>query len=114
MAVEEHERRRLSLVAALGFALLEARQERTALITLKTWLASWSGIGAVIASITHQGFNVEVRQFPQGWRANFYRAGIAHSVVASSAWRPRHGEPCSNRPGKPWILIADSVSTQSY
>ena len=91
MAVEEHERRRPLLVAALGFALLEARQEPPALTTLKTWLNTWSGIGAVIAGLTRQGFNVEARQFPEGWRVNFYPAGLAHSVVAGSAWQPTPG-----------------------
>jgi hypothetical protein len=80
MAVEEHERRRPLLVAALGFAILEPRPEPPALTTLKDWLASWSGIGAIIAGMTRQGFNVEVRQFPEGWRANFCPAGLAHSV----------------------------------
>ncbi len=86
MAVEEHERRRPLLVAALGFALLEPRPEPPVLTTLKTWLNPWSGIGAVVAGMTRQGFNVEVRQFPEGWRANFYAAGLAHSVVVGSAW----------------------------
>jgi hypothetical protein len=47
MAVEEHERRRPLLVAALDFALLEPRPEPAVLTTLKGWLNSWSGIGAV-------------------------------------------------------------------
>jgi hypothetical protein len=50
-----------------------------------------AGIGAVIAGMTGQGFNVEVRQFPEGWRANFYPAGVAHSVVCGSAWQPTPG-----------------------
>jgi hypothetical protein len=61
MAVEEHERRRPLLIAALGFALLESRPEPAVLATLKDWLASWSGIGAIIAGMTRQGFNVEAR-----------------------------------------------------
>jgi hypothetical protein len=61
MAVEEHERRRPLLVAALGFALREPRPEPTALTALKSWVNSWSGIGAIIAGMTRQGFNVEVR-----------------------------------------------------
>jgi hypothetical protein len=36
--------------------------------------------------MVRQGFNVELRQFPQGWRVNFYPAGLAHSVVVGSAW----------------------------
>jgi hypothetical protein len=91
VGMEEHERRRPLLIAALGFAMLETRPEPLALTTLKDWLASWSGIGAVIAGMTRQGFNIEVRQFPEGWRANFYPAGLAHSVVCGSAWEPTPG-----------------------
>jgi hypothetical protein len=52
MAVEERERRRPLIVAALGFAILEPRPEPAPLATLKSWLNSWSGIGAVIAGMT--------------------------------------------------------------
>jgi hypothetical protein len=38
--------------------------------------------------MTAQGFNVELKEFPEGWRANFYPVGIAHSVVAGSAYEP--------------------------
>jgi hypothetical protein len=41
MAVEEHERRRPLLVAALGFSLVELRPEPAALTALKSWLNSW-------------------------------------------------------------------------
>jgi hypothetical protein len=78
--VEEHERRRPLLIAALGFALLEPGPEPAVLTTRKGWLSWWSAIGAVIAGMTRHGFNVEVRQFPEGWRANFYPADLAHSV----------------------------------
>jgi|ERR1043166_5776640 hypothetical protein len=91
MTVEAHERRRPLLIAALGFAFVELRQEPAALTTLKHWLNSWSGIGAVIAGMTRQGFNVEARQFPEGWRVNFYPAGIAHSVVVGSGWAKTPG-----------------------
>jgi hypothetical protein len=92
VGVEEHERRRPLLSAALGFAMLETRAEPPALTTLKGWLNSWAGIGAIIGGMTRQGFNVEVRQFPQGWRVNFYPAGLAHSVACGSAWEPTPGQ----------------------
>jgi hypothetical protein len=41
--------------------------------------------------MTRWGFNVQVRQFPESWRANFYPAGLAHSVVVGSAWQPTPG-----------------------
>jgi hypothetical protein len=84
-------RRRPLLIAALGFAMLETRTELPALTTLNGWLNSWAGVGAVIAGMTRQGFNIEMRQFPEGWRANFYPAGIAHSIVVGSAWRKTPG-----------------------
>ena len=36
--------------------------------------------------MTAQGYNVELREYPVGWRANFYWTGTAHSVVVGSAW----------------------------
>jgi hypothetical protein len=100
MAVEEHERRRPLLIAALGFAMLETRPEPPALTTLKDWLASWAGIGAIIAGMTRQGFNVEVCQFPEGWRVNFYSVGLAHSVVMGRPGRRHRAAQCSGRRGK--------------
>ena len=51
-SMEERERRRPLLVAALSFALLEPSPEPVALTTPKGWLDSWAGIGAVIAGMT--------------------------------------------------------------
>lgn len=34
-----------------------------------------------------QGFNLELKEFPNGWRANFYPVGTAHSVVVGSGWQ---------------------------
>jgi len=33
-----------------------------------------------------QGFDVELRQLGDHWRANFYATGMAHSVVYGSGW----------------------------
>lgn len=80
-------RRRALLVAALGF--LELRWRRPALpavALLAAWLGSWQGAGVVIAGLGAQGYDVELRQFPHGWRVNVYPSGTAHSVVAGSAW----------------------------
>jgi hypothetical protein len=38
--------------------------------------------------MTAQGFDVELKQFPGGWRANFYPTGMAHSIVLGSAYEP--------------------------
>jgi hypothetical protein len=35
-----------------------------------------------------QGYDLQLTRYAeQGWRANFYAAGFAHSVVAGSAWK---------------------------
>lgn len=31
---------------------------------------------------------MELKEFPQGWRANFFPVGIAHSVILGSAYEP--------------------------
>ncbi len=81
--------RRALLTAALGFARLRWREPQPpAARALDAWLTSWAGVGAVLAGMTAQGFNVELKEFPYGWRASFYAAGLAHSVVLASAYRP--------------------------
>ena len=37
--------------------------------------------------MARQGYDLQLTRYAdQGWRANFYPAGIAHSVVIGSAW----------------------------
>jgi hypothetical protein len=80
-------RRRVLLTAALGFMQLRWRAPvPPALVALASWLNSWQGLGAIVAEMTAQGFNAELKEFPNGWRANFYDVGIAHSVVFGSAY----------------------------
>ena len=55
---------------------------------LARWLNSRPGLGAVVFGMNAQGFSVELKEFPDGWRANFYPVDIAHSVVTGSAWEP--------------------------
>jgi hypothetical protein len=77
------------MVAALGFMRLRWRGPVPPVaVLLATWLDSWRGVGALLAGMTAQGYNVEIKEFPEGWRANFYPVGIAHSVVAGSAYEP--------------------------
>ena len=33
-----------------------------------------------------QGSDLELKEFPYGWRATFYPIGIAHSIVEGSAF----------------------------
>ena len=48
-------RRRLLLVAALGFVLLERWQSVRELIMLHAWLDSWAGLGAIVVEMTASG-----------------------------------------------------------
>ncbi len=81
--------RRALLVAALGFARVQVQPEPPVLRTLRTWLGSWAGIGAIETGMARQGFDLQLTRYEdRGWRANFYPAGIAHSIVSGSGWAP--------------------------
>ena len=83
------DRRRALLGAALGFLEIDWIGSAPAVaIALEGWLGSWRGIGLVAAGMHAQGFDLELRQYPAAWRANFYPTGIAHSIVRGSAWEP--------------------------
>ena len=57
------------------------------LAALRGWLDSWSGIGVITTGMARQGYDLQLTKYAdEGWRANFYPAGIAHSVVAGTAW----------------------------
>ena len=54
---------------------------------LRAWLDTWRGIGAIAVGMARQGYDLQLTRYAdQGWRANFYPAGIAHSVVSGSGW----------------------------
>jgi hypothetical protein len=54
---------------------------------LRRYLDSWRGVGD-IAGLHVQSLDIELRQFPRGWRVNLYPTGTAHSIVVASAWEP--------------------------
>ena len=66
--------RRALLLAALGFAEIRWRYRPDAAGALDKYLRTWRGMGAVIAGMHPQGFDVEVKRLGQTWRATFYRA----------------------------------------
>ena len=83
------ESRRALLTAAVGFQQLDWRGKPPLVAAaLARWLDSWHGVGAVATGMTAQGFNLELKEYPGGWRANFYHVGTAHSVVLGSAYEP--------------------------
>jgi hypothetical protein len=64
--------RRALLTAALGFAQFDWHGPVPAPRALPHRLARlWLGVGGVLVGMSAQGFNVEMRQFPDGWRATF-------------------------------------------
>jgi hypothetical protein len=73
--------------AALSAALV--RYDAPELRLVHEWLDSWSGIGLIIAGMTHQGWDVQITAYAaRDWGANFFPVGIAHSVVGGTAWEP--------------------------
>jgi hypothetical protein len=78
--------RRSLLVAALAFATVRIADPPPELVALRSWLDSWRGVGDIIVGMHRQSYDVELRQYPDAWRANFDPTGIAHSIVEGSAW----------------------------
>jgi len=77
---------RRRLVAALAAALSPGTAPELRLV--RTWLDGWRGVGLVVAGMTRQDFDLELRGFPRGWRATFYPSGLTHSIVAGTGWAP--------------------------
>jgi hypothetical protein len=64
------DRRRANLRAALGFLQIPPRAPELGL--LHRWLDTWSGIGLIVVSMTHQGFQVSLGEHGAGqWIAGF-------------------------------------------
>lgn len=74
------------LIAALAAVLTPSEAPEVALV--RAWLDGWAGLGLVVAGMARQDFDLELRGFPRGWRATFYPAGLAHSIVAGTGWAP--------------------------
>jgi hypothetical protein len=56
---------------------------------VREWLDSWTGIGLVIVRHDVAGLRPPAHGVAgQDWRANFFPAGLAHSIVKGSAWEP--------------------------
>jgi hypothetical protein len=74
---------------------------------VRAWLDSWSGLGLIIAGMTHQGWDVQITAFGDGhWRATFYVTGMAHSIVGGSAWELT---PWLAVQRAGWAALVDSV-----
>ena len=71
------------LRVALGFARLDAREPE---LRLHGWLDSYRGIGDVVRGMA-RGWDLQLTEYDaQNWRATFFVAGQAHSMIGGSAW----------------------------
>jgi hypothetical protein len=87
------------LRAALAAVLVRDNAPEVWLV--REWLDNWSGIGLIIAGMTHQGWDVQLTAYAaRDWRATFFPVGIAHSIVGGTTWEPTRGERCSGRRGR--------------
>lgn len=87
--------RRSLLVAALGFARLRPTGSGSAHAALRRWLGSWRGIGAIVAGMDRQGYDLELSRLDGlGWRASFYVTGRIHSFTETTgtAFEPTPGQ----------------------
>jgi hypothetical protein len=56
---------------------------------VRAWLDNWSGVGLIVVGMAWQGYDLQLTVYAaRDWRATFYPAGIAHSVVSGTAWEP--------------------------
>jgi hypothetical protein len=81
------DRRRLALRAALD--LLQSPPRASELRGLQRGLDTWAGVGLVTKGAQRQGCDLQLNaDSDRHWRATFFVAGIAHSIVGGSAWEP--------------------------
>ena len=72
------------LSTALGF--LQSIRPSLDVGLLRPWLDTRRGLGDLVSGVNTPGDDVELRQFPRGWRARLYPTGTAHFIVVASAW----------------------------
>jgi len=52
---------------------------------LHRWLDSWPGLGAVVAGMARQGYDLQLTRYDEwGWRATFYTSGREHSPTSAT------------------------------
>ena len=73
------------LRAALGFAGLPRPSYDLALLALRSWLDTWSGLGRVAVGMARQGYDLQLTRYDErGWRATFYTSGMEHSPTSAT------------------------------
>jgi hypothetical protein len=91
--VDELEVRRRGRQLLTALAVLQvggpAGRELGAVAAIRAWLGTWAGIGQIVVGMARQGYDLQLTRYgDEGWRATFYPAGQAHSVVTGTAWEP--------------------------
>jgi hypothetical protein len=65
------------------------RENAPELWLMREWLDIWSGLGLIVAGMTHQGWDVQLTAYAaHDCRANFFPVWITHSIVRGTAWEP--------------------------
>jgi hypothetical protein len=73
------------LAAVLGFPALEPREPELRL--LHRWLDSWRAVDDVRTGMMRLGWDVQLAEYDAAqWRATFFVASHAHSILGGSAW----------------------------
>jgi pyocin large subunit-like protein len=63
-----------------GLVVVLVRDNAPELRLVHEWLNDWSGIGLIVAGMTHQGWDVQLTAYAaRDWRANVSPVGVAHS-----------------------------------
>ena len=76
-------RRAALMFATLGFAALPRipADMAPAFQGLHRWLDSWRGIGDLVMGMNRQVYDLELTQYPDGWRCTFFVTGWEHSLT---------------------------------
>ncbi len=55
---------------------------------LHRWLDSWRGIGDLVTGMNRQAYDLELTQYPDGWRCTLFVTGREDSLTPTtgSAW----------------------------
>ena len=78
------------MFATLGFAALPRIPADMAPVFqgLHRWLDSWRGIGDLVTGMNRQAYDLELTQYPDGWRCTFFVTGREHSLTPSTGGGP--------------------------
>ena len=83
-------RRAAVMLATLGFAALPRVPADMAAVfqALHQWLDGWKGIGDIVVGMNRQAFDLDLVQYPTGWRCTFFTTGREHSLTSrtGTAW----------------------------